>query len=111
MGFGRISMFDNARYVGKRSDHAFVGGSKNFFGGRVRRCGEVVGRLEGVKRMCMGVGGGGFGASGVREGVRKVGVHGSLGRSQRWRRCEEERVICGMARLGVGLGRESDIMA
>ena len=55
-------MCGSARSVGKGSDRAFGGGPKNFFGGRVRRCGEVVGRLEGVERMCMGVGGGGFGA-------------------------------------------------
>ena len=79
MGLGRISMCGSARSVGKGSDRAFGGGPKNFFGGRVRRCGEVVGRLEGVERMCMGVGGGGFGASGVREGLRKVGVHRSWG--------------------------------
>ena len=79
MGLGRIYMRGSARSVGKGSDRAFGGGPKNFFGGRVRRCGEVVGRLEGVERMCMGVGGGGFGASGVREGLRKVGVHWSLG--------------------------------
>ena len=75
MRLGRISTLDFAVFFGKGSDRVFLGCLKNFFIGRVRMRGEVVGRLEGVKRMCMGVGGGGFGASGVREGVRRVGVH------------------------------------
>lgn len=103
-------MFDNARSVGKRSDRAFGGGLKNFFIGRMRMRGEVVGRLEGVKRMCMGVGGGGFGASGVREGVRRVGVHWSLGCSQGWRRCEEIWGEWWEGVLEVGFGWGSDIL-
>ena len=47
MAFGRISMFDNTRSVGNVSDCAFGGGPKHVLGGRVRRRGEVVGRLEG----------------------------------------------------------------
>ena len=47
MGFCRISVRESARSVGKGSDGAFGVGPKNFFGGRVRRRGEVVGRLEG----------------------------------------------------------------
>ena len=72
MGFGRISMFDNARSVGKRSDRAFGGGLKNFFIGRMRMRGEVVGRLEGVERNVHGCRRGwikcGLGAGGGAEG-------------------------------------------
>ena len=46
-----------------------------------------------------------------RVGVREVCIHASLGCSQQRRRCEEEMGRGGMASLGGGVARESDIMA
>ena len=54
MWFGRGSMFDNARSVGKVSNGMFWVGQKKFFIRRIRRWGEVVGSGEGGHGMCMG---------------------------------------------------------
>ena len=79
MWFGRDSKLDNARSVGNVSGREFWGGRTRKKIGRVRRCGEVVGRGEGGHGMWMGAGGGGSNTVGVREGLRKVGVHRSWG--------------------------------
>lgn len=73
--------------------------------------GKVYGSGEGGHRKWLGVGMSGFDEGGGREGVRKVVVHTSWGRSQRAGRCEEEVGWVGTAGMGVGGVRGSDILA
>ena len=71
-------MFDNARSAGKASNGTFWVGQKKFFI-RQKGCTEWRGCAWDVK---LGMEWGGSRENWVREGVRKVGVHGSLRRSR-----------------------------
>ena len=63
----------------------------------IGRRGEAWEGGEGGWGKSLGMGRGGLNAGVGRGRARKVGVHGSLGCSQRWGRCEEGAV-------GVGMG-------